>query len=372
MEGMSNAPIRVALIGYGYVGETFHAPLITATDGLDLAVVSSTKPNKVHARYPEVRVAATPEEAIHDAAVDLVVVASPNTSHMPLCTLALEAGRHVVCDKPFTITTQQARDLETLATAKNRVLSVFHDRRWDGDFLTLKQLIADGRLGPVNYFESHFDRYRPTVRPRWREGAGEGAGLWYDLGPHLLDQALVLFGPPETIQASIQTQREGGLSDDYAHVVLGYGAAAGNRATALQVTLHASLLASGGSSRFLVHGNKASWLKRGLDQQEAQLLRGMKPGDPGWGVDAEDGLLFNGAASNVPGTAATSNAPEKVPNQRGCYEKFYAGVRDAIRGAGANPVPAGDAVLVMAALEAAMESARTGCRVILRPEPLRD
>ena len=363
MEAMSTAPIRVALIGYGYVGETFHAPLITATEGLDLAVLSSSKPDKVHARYPDTRVTATPEEAITDAAVDLVVVASPNTSHVPLCTLALEAGRHVVCDKPFTITTQQARELETLAADKGLVLSVFHDRRWDGDFLTLKQLIADGTLGPVNYYESHFDRYRPTVRPRWREGADEGAGLWYDLGPHLLDQALVLFGPPETVQASIQTQREGGLSDDYAHVVLGYGAASGNRATALQVTLHASLLASGGSSRFLVHGNKASWLKRGLDQQEAQLLRGMKPGDPGWGIDPEDGLLFNGAASNVPGTAATGSAPEKVSNQLGCYEKYYAGVRDAIRGSGPNPVPAGEAILVMAALEAAIESARTGCRV---------
>ena len=364
---MATAPIRIALIGYGYVGETFHAPLIAATDGLDLAVISSSKPDKVHTRYPAARVTGTPEEAITDSAVDLVVIASPNTSHVPLCTLALKAGKHLVCDKPFTITTQQARDLEKLAAEKKLVLSVFHDRRWDGDFLTLKQLIADDVLGPVNYFESHFDRYRPSVRARWREGAGEGAGLWYDLGPHLLDQAMVLFGPPETIQASIQTQRAGGLSDDYAHIVLGYGAASGNKATALQVTLHASLLASGGSSRFLVHGNKASWLKRGLDQQEAQLLRGMKPGDAGWGIDPEDGLLFRGAASNVPGTAATSNAPEKVPNQLGCYEAYYAGVRDAIRGIGPNPVPAADAVLVMAALEAAIESNRSGCRVPFRP-----
>jgi predicted dehydrogenase len=365
MEAMAT-PIRVALIGYGYVGETFHAPLIAAIDGLDLAVVSSSKPDKVHARYPNARVTATPEEAITDRSVDLVVVASPNTSHVPLCTLALEAGKHVVCDKPFTITAQEARDLATLAAAKNLVLSVFHDRRYDGDFLTLKQLIADDTLGPINYFESHFDRFRPAVRQRWREGAGEGAGLWYDLGPHLLDQALVLFGPPETIQASIQTQRTGGLSDDYAHVVLGYGAASGIRATALQVTLHASLLAAGGWSRFLVHGNKASWFKRGLDQQETQLLRGMKPEDPGWGIDPDDGLLFHGAVSNIPGTAQTTTAPEKVPNQLGCYDQYYVGVRDAILGTGPNPVPPADAVLVMEALEAAIESARTGCRVTFR------
>ena len=366
MEAMATAPIRVALIGYGYVGETFHAPLIAATSGLDLDVVSSSKPDKVHVHFPAAHVTATPEEAIVNNTVDLVVIASPNPSHFPLAVLALNAGKHLVVDKPFTITTRQARELAKLAAEKSLLLTVFHDRRWDGDFLTLKSLIAADRLGPINYFESHFDRYRPAIRPRWREGAGEGAGLWYDLGPHLLDQALVLFGPPETIQASIQTQREGGLSDDYAHVVLGYGAASGHRAKGLQVTLHACLLASGGWTRFLVHGNKASWMKRGLDQQEAQLLRGMRPGDTGWGVDPDDGLLFDGSISPQ-GTSAGGNAPENIPNRLGCYEDFYAGVRDAVLGTAPSPVPVDESVLVMAALEAAMESARTGCRVRFNP-----
>jgi len=356
MEAMDDHTIHVALIGYGYVGENFHAPLIASTPGLEVAVVSSSKPDKVHERFPAAVVATPPETAIADSTVDLVVIASPNESHTPLAAAALTAGKHVVVDKPFTLTTEEARGLARLAQERGLLLSVFHDRRWDADFLTLKHLIATEQIGAINYFESHIDRYRPVVRDRWRERAGPGSGLWYDLGPHLIDQALQLFGPPQTVQAAILKQRPGAQTDDYAHVVLGYGEAEGNRAHALQVVLHASMLAPGGAPRYVVHGSKASWLKKGMDVQESQLVHGMRPGDAGWGVDAEEGLLY--AAPMARAEAATA-----VPNVVGSYEQYYSGIRDAIRGVGANPVPADDAVLVMAVLEAALESNRRGARL---------
>ena len=287
MSETSTKRIGVALIGYGFVGENFHAPLIDATDVLDLTVISSSNPDKVRVRFPNVTIASTPEDAIRDASVDLVVIASPNTSHVPLTAAALNAGKHVVCDKPFTITTDEARALAKLATEKDRLLSVFHNRRWDADFLTLRKLIADDTLGPINYFESHIDRFRPTVRDRWREQAGPGSGMWYDLGPHLIDQALELFGAPATVQATILAQRPGAVTDDYAHVVFGYP-------QGLQVVLHGSMLAPGGSVRFMVHGNKASWRKYGQDMQEPQLISGMRPGDAGWAIDPIHGTLFTG------------------------------------------------------------------------------
>jgi len=345
--------IGVALIGYGYVGETFHAPLIAATEGLDLRVVSSSKPNKVHLRFPDARVVDTPEAAVADSSIRLVVIASPNTSHVPLATAALLAGKDVVVDKPFTLTTDEASALEKLAEDEKLLLSVFQNRRWDGDFLTLRALIAAEELGDINYFESHFDRFRPQVRDRWREKPGAGSGLWYDLGPHLIDQALQLFGMPETVEASILTQRAGGETDDYAHVVLGYGAASGVRSQNLQVVLHGSMLVTGGWPRFCVHGSEASWIKHGLDVQEAQLIGGMRPGAAGWGVDPREGRLI------------TPDSERMVPNLPGSYEYYYAAIRDALINGRPNPVPAYEAVDVMSVLEAAMKSADQGRRITL-------
>ncbi len=349
---MSKNGIGVALIGYGFVGEIFHAPLIESTEGLDLAVISSSKPEKVHAHFPGMKVASTPEAAIVDPAVELVVIASPNTSHVPLATAALHAGKHVVVDKPFTITTEEARGLATLAEEKQRILSVFHNRRWDAEFQTLRKLVADDTLGPIHFVESHIDRFRPLVRDRWREQPGPGAGLWYDLGPHLLDQMLVLFGAPATVHATILGQRPGTKTDDYAHVILGYE-------DGRQVILHCTMWASGGAPRFTVHGERASWRTFGFDIQESQLIAGVRPGDAGWGVDPIEGTLFTGNAEGRNAPPAES----AIPNQVGAYEKYYAGLRDAILGRGPNPVPADEAILVMAVLEAAFESAERGERI---------
>ncbi|GHK51188.1 hypothetical protein KPZU09_09240 [Klebsiella pneumoniae] len=184
---MSDA-IRVGLVGFGYASKTFHAPLIGGTPGMALKAVASSDADKVHADWPGVKVMSAPGDLLDDPDIDLVVIATPNDTHFPLAKAALEAGKHVVVDKPFTVTLSQARELESLAKHCGRILSVFHNRRWDSDFLTVSALINEGQLGEVCYFKSHFDRFRPQVRQRWREQAGPGSGIWYDLAPHLLDR----------------------------------------------------------------------------------------------------------------------------------------------------------------------------------------
>ena len=179
--------LRVGLMGYGFASKTFHAPLIAATPGVELAAISSSDATKVHADWPSVQVVADPQALLDDPTLQLIVIPTPNDTHFPLAKAALNAGKHVVVDKPFTVTLSQARELDALAKAKGLLLSVFHNRRWDSDFLTLKTLLADGTLGDVRYLESHFDRFRPEVRQRWREMKGPGSGIWFDLGSHVLD-----------------------------------------------------------------------------------------------------------------------------------------------------------------------------------------
>ncbi|MEP8956306.1 oxidoreductase [Enterobacter mori] len=333
--------INIALIGYGFVGKTFHAPLIQSIEGLTLAVVSSRDEEKVKRDLPNVLVVATPEEAIQHPDVDLVVIASPNATHAPLAALALNAGKHVVVDKPFTLDMQEARELIALADKKQRLLSVFHNRRWDSDFIGIKQVIEEGRLGKVKLFESHIDRFRPEVRVRWREQNVPGSGLWFDLGPHLIDQTLQLFGLPQSVQGNIATLRDGAEINDWAHVVLNY--------PEHKVILHASMLVAGGTSRFTVHGDKASVVKARIDQQEAQLLAGVIPGSESWGEDSDDMVLFDAA-----GDATRLKTP------KGDQRQYYINVRDALTGTIGNPVHPVEALAVMAVLEAAVRSSETG------------
>ena len=339
-------PLRIALVGYGYAGKTFHAPLISTTEGLALVVVASSDAGKVHADLPTVQVVSDAQLAIGDPRVDLVIIASPNDTHAPLARAALHAGKHVVVDKPFALDLAQARELAQLAASCRRTLSVFHNRRWDSDFLGVRDAIERGLLGHVAHFESHFDRFRPVPRDRWRERADVGGGLWYDLGPHLIDQALLLFGLPERIQANLTIQREGGQATDWAHVVLEY--------VSQRVILHASMLVAGGNARFTVHGSRGSLVKPHADRQEAQLLAGMRPGSPGWGEDPDAMVFYDGD-----GQASRSLAPP------GDQRNYYAQLRDAINQNGANPVPPRQAVTVMAVLEAAIESSARGSAVAL-------
>ncbi|AFL89090.1 putative dehydrogenase [Terriglobus roseus DSM 18391] len=334
-------PVRVALLGYGYVGKTFHAPLIQAVDGLELSLVGSSRPEAVHERIPGVRVAAVADAAI-DADVDLVVIATPNDSHFPLAAAALRAGKHVVIDKPFTITLQEAEDLAAIAQEHGRLLSVFHNRRWDSEILATEQVLQSGVLGEVTHFECHMDRYRPNVRQRWREDPGPGAGLWFDLGPHMIDQALHLFGMPLSVQGSLATLRRGGQTDDWGHAILFY--------PHMRVVLHASLLVSGGGPRTQMHGTLGSWAKFGADTQEPQLQRGMSPLDPEFGIDPDEGVFYEGA----------SGAQTRTPSPRGCQQRFYEGMRDAITSGGPLPIGTQEAVAVMKVLEGFYVSAREG------------
>ncbi|MGF2509219.1 Gfo/Idh/MocA family oxidoreductase, partial [Ralstonia pseudosolanacearum] len=248
------------------------------------------------------------------------------------------AGKHVVVDKPFTVTLAEARHLARVARETGRLLSVFQNRRWDSDFLALRATLASGAIGEAMHVEAHFDRYRPQVRARWREQAGQGTGIWFDLGPHLVDQALVLLGLPELVSASFACQRPGAETADWAHVVLHYGER--------RVILHASMLVAGGAPRWIVHGTRGSFIKQGMDRQEAQLLAGMAPGAAGWGSDHDAARLIDGASAAVTEIAAPA----------GDQRAYYAAVRDAIGGAAPNPVPPVQAVAVMAVLEAAFNT----------------
>ena len=333
--------IRVGLVGYGYAGKTFHAPLVRSVPGLALMVVGSSRPEVVHADLPNVTVCSAVEATTHPD-VDLVVIASPNESHFPLAAAALQAGKDVVVDKPFTVTLAEARTLVEIAEKHKRLLSVFHNRRWDSEVLATKAILQTGMLGDVSHYECHMDRYRPHVRQRWRESSGPGAGLWFDLGPHLIDQALHLFGLPRSVNASFGVLRERGQTDDWAHVLLNYDR--------LRVVLHASLLVSGGGPRSILHGTRASWVKYGADVQEQQLRNGMLPGSAGFGHDPDPGLLYNTQ------TGERIEVPSPVGNQ----QMYYAGIRDAIQGEGPSPVSGRDAVAVMAVLETSFHSGAQG------------
>lgn len=332
--------LRVGLVGYGYASKTFHAPLIAGTPGLELAAVVSSDAGKVHADWPALPVVSEPQALFNDPSLDLIVIPTPNDTHYPLAQQALAAGKHVVVDKPFTVTLSQARALQQQAQQRGLLLSVFHNRRWDSDFLTLKTLLQEGSLGDVAYFESHFDRFRPQVRQRWREQGGAGSGIWYDLGPHLIDQALQLFGKPQTLFVDLGQLRPGSQSVDYFHALLQYGKR--------RVVLHASMLAAAEGPRYIVHGTQGSYIKYGLDPQEDRLKAGERLPQADWGYDMRDGVV----------TLSRNDVLAEQPllTLPGNYPAYYAAIRDAINGDGANPVPAAEAIAVMEMIELGIES----------------
>jgi predicted dehydrogenase len=281
--------------------------------------------------------------------VDLVVIASPNDSHFPLAAAALSAGKHVVLDKPFTVTLEEARNLRNLGEQYRRLLSVFHNRRWDSEIRATKAILDSGVLGDVSHYECHMDRFRPLVRQRWREEPGPGAGLWFDLGPHMIDQAVYLFGLPTSVSANFGTLRKGGKTDDWAHVQLMY-------ADQLRVILHSSLLVSGGGPRSTLHGTRASWVKFGADVQEQQLVSGMLPNDPAFGIDPDPGVVIYGE----------SGRREDIAAPKGDQRQYYVDIRDAIQNQHPPSIPVRDAVAVMAILETSIRSGAEG-RVLPLP-----
>ncbi|HDR2687760.1 TPA: oxidoreductase [Enterobacter ludwigii] len=334
--------IRVGLIGYGYASKTFHAPLIAGTPGMALAAVSSSDATKVHADWPSVPVVSEPKHLFNDPNIDLIVIPTPNDTHFPLAKAALEAGKHVIVDKPFTVTLSQARELDALAKSFGRVLSVFHNRRWDSDFLTVKALLNEGTLGEILFFESHFDRFRPQVRNRWREQAGPGSGIWYDLAPHLLDQAVNLFGLPVSMTVDLAQLRPGAQTTDYFHAVLSY--------PQRRIVLHGTMVAAAESARYILHGTRGSFVKFGLDPQEERLKNGERLPQEDWCYDMRDGIV-----TRVEGEERVEETLLTIP---GNYPAYYAAIRDALNGTGDNPVPASQAIQIMELIELGIESAK--------------
>jgi scyllo-inositol 2-dehydrogenase (NADP+) len=339
--------IPIGLLGYGLAGSTFHAPLIRTIPSLRIAAVMTSRRADVARDLPGAKVVDSAEAIFTDPAIELVVVATPNATHFELARQALQAGKHVVIDKPMTTSSTDADALIALAAQRGRLLSVYQNRRWDNDFLTLRKLIAAGRLGTVYAYESHFDRFRPAIKSGWHEIPQPGAGVLFDLGSHLIDQALVLFGIPETVTADVFAQRKDALVDDYFHVVLGYGER--------RAIVHASTLVREPGPHFAVHGDAGSFVKYGMDPQETALKAGQPAGTPDWGREdpAASGILVNAAGER-----------EVITSERGAYADFYAGMAAAILAGAPPPVTAQSARDVIAVIELARQSAVERCTVV--------
>ncbi|RII19704.1 putative oxidoreductase YdgJ [Streptomyces sp. YIM 130001] len=354
------APLRVALVGYGLAGSVFHAPLVTATAGLTLDTVVTSNPERQAQARGEfgdtLRFADSPDALWERAGeLDLVVIASPNKTHVPLTTAALEAGLPVVVDKPIAGTAAEARALAALAEQQGLLLSVFQNRRWDNDFRTLKSLIDAGELGEVQRFESRFERWRPALKGGWRESGApeEIGGLLYDLGSHVVDQALALFGPAATVYAETDVRRPGAEADDDTFIAVSHR-------SGVRSHLHVSATTAQLGPRFRVLGSSAGYVKYGLDPQEAALREGLRPGASAWGEEPEAlwGRLGAGESPLTGGGTPVRTLP-------GDYPAYYAAIAAALLEGTANPVPALEAAATLDVLEAARRSATEGVLVTL-------
>jgi len=343
---MSN--LNVGLVGFGLAGRYLHAPLITAS-GMRIIAVVTRQIEAVQAGLGDAQVVSSIEALLEIKDLDLVVIASPNRWHHSHALLALNAGKHVVVDKPLATSVAEGSELELAAQRAGRKLAVFHNRRWDSDFLTLKQLLTAGTLGEALLFRARWDRFRPEVAVRWRERSEAGAGILFDLGSHLIDQALCLFGPPEWVQADIFAQRVGAKVDDGFELLLGRGA--------LRIGLSASSVAADHGFRYQLNGTLASFRKSGLDPQEAQLKAGLLPTDRRFGMEpsAQWGRL----------TVGTTASAERVEPQRGAWLEFYRQMRRAMETDAAVPVGAAAACRVLEVIEAARRSAAEQRRIPL-------
>ncbi len=358
--GTPHAPFRVGLIGYGLAGSVFHAPLIAAADGLVLDTVVTSSPERqeqARAEHPRVRtVAGTDELFARAGELDLIVIASPNRTHVPLARTALEAGLPVVVDKPLAATAAEAESLAALADSRGLLLSAFQNRRWDNDFRTVSRLVADGALGEVQRFESRFERWRPRPKGGWRESGdpAEIGGLLYDLGSHLVDQALTLFGPATGVYAETDVRRAGAETDDDTFIALTHRG--GVRSHLWMSATTAQL-----GPRFRVLGDTAGYVKYGLDPQEGALREGLRPdGATPWGVEADSSWGRLGA-----GESPLTGGGEPVPTLPGDYPAYYAAIAEALRTGGRPPVTAREAAAALRVLEAAKASAEQGRTIVL-------
>src|SRR5882724_3207239 len=338
--------IDTGVVGFGLGGRAFHAPIIHAVPGLRLAAIVQRHGDDAQEIYPDVKIVRELDQLLAIPSISLVAIATPNLTHFPFAKKCLEAGRHVVVDKPFTTTLAEARELVDVARRNNRVLTVYQDRRCDGDFRTVKELLAKGLLGKIVRFESAFDRCRPQVRTgSWKEKPEPGSGMYFDLAPHLVDQTLQLFGPPESVLADIRIERENSLTEDAFDLTFHYR-------DGMRAILGQSMFAPDPRPHYRIQGTHGVYVKHALDPQEALLRAGQQVGGDDWGVEPEKDwgtmTLWNGEELKQ----------EKVPTLRGDYRDFYAQVHDAILGNARPPVTAEEALQLMYTLELCVASSR--------------
>jgi predicted dehydrogenase len=340
--------VDIGLVGFGFAGRVFHAPVISAVPDLRLRAIVQRSGNEAAAAYPQAQIVRSVDELLDIDDIRLVAIATPNTSHFPLARQCLLAGRDVVVDKPFTTTLSEAAELVELAQRHSRLLTVYQNLRFNGDFRTIRGLVESGRFGRIALYESHFDRYRLQLRPSaWREKPEPGSGVFFDLGVHLVDQAMVLFGPPEALTADIRIERDGAAVDDAFDVVLHY--------PKTRAMCRASVIAIAPDLRFVVRGEQAAFVKYGIDPQEEALRRGEMPRDDTWGREAQSkwGTLYSPSGDMI--------ATENIPTLPGDYRLFYANVRDAILGKASPEVTHEQMLNTVYALELADESSRRRC-----------
>lgn len=333
-------PITTALLSYGMSGEVFHAPLLSALPQFRLATVVQRSSNKVLEHYPSIRIARSAEEVFGDKEIELVVINTPNETHFDYTTAALESGKHVVVEKPFTVTSQEAQRLIDLAKQKKRILSVFQNRRWDGDFLTVRRLLDQKTLGKVVEFEAHYDRFRNYVEANtWKEERRSGTGILYNLGSHMLDQVLVLFGMPRYIDARLGIQRPGGVVDDFYDIRMEYD----NHLAIVK----SSYLVKEDMPRYIIHGTEGSFVKYGIDPQEQDLKEKKPIQRDGWGKDREQNW---GKLNTV------ANGVQMFPTLPGNYLAYYENIFDAIRNNAGLQVKPEEAKAVVRLIELCYES----------------
>ena len=341
---MQTTPINTAVISYGISAKTFHLPFITNHQGYALTTIMERSGNSAQQKYPNIKIAKTIEEVLVDPNVELVIIASPNTTHYPYAKAALLAGKHVVVEKPFTNTLDEALELVELSKTTGKICAVYHNRRYVADFLTMKKILDDGLLGEPREFFAHYDRYRPDPRTYglWREETLPGSGVFYDLGPHLIDQALVLFGMPKAITADIRKMKSYSKVDDFFDVKLDY--------ENLIVTLHSSMLVREMGPRYMIHGTKGSFIKNGEDPQEELLKAGVLPISKDWGKEEEEnfGLLH---------TEINGEVVKKIyPSLQGSFGFYYDNLFETIRNGAPLKETAMDGYQVIRLIELAFKS----------------
>jgi len=341
------ADLRTGVIGYGIAGRVFHAPLIASTPGLALTAIVTTDPDRraqATAAHPEAELLDTADD-LFASDVDLVVIGSPNKTHVDLALAAIDRGIAVVVDKPFAPTAAEARRVLDAAKAKGVPLTVFQSRRWDSDFRTVQEVVASGRLGTLARFESRYERWVPEIWDNWREfgDPAEAGGLLYDLGSHLVDQALQLNGPVRSVYAELNRRRPGALVDDDVFVAL-------THTNGVRSHLWASAAATNNGPRFRLLGSSAAFTSHGMDGQEDALVAGLRPGQPGWGVEPESAW----------GSLGLLDDTKPVPSENGAYEQFYVQLVAALRDGGPLPVDPESAIAALEIIEDAFESANTG------------